>query len=79
MQEEDGDINGAIQSCERVMELLKDVGITGLSFNERIKKSATDTKEIKATVALVLIAFTKTKLSHRYRDDVKAKQFFLSM
>ena len=43
MQEVDGDINGAIQSCEQVMELLKDVEITGLSFNERIKKSAMDT------------------------------------
>ena len=25
MQEADGDINGAIQSCEKVMELLKDI------------------------------------------------------
>ncbi len=38
----DGDISSAIQSCERVLELLKDVVITGLSFNERIKKSAMD-------------------------------------
>jgi hypothetical protein len=43
MQEADGDIHGAIQSCEQVIELLKGVGITGLSFNERIKKSAMDT------------------------------------
>ena len=38
MQETNGDINGAIQSCEKVMELLKDLEIKGLSFNERIKK-----------------------------------------
>jgi len=43
MQEKDGDLNGAISSCEKVMELLKDVEITGLSFNERIKRSAMDT------------------------------------
>jgi tetratricopeptide (TPR) repeat protein len=50
MQETIGDINGAIQSCEKVMELLKDMEIKGLSFNERIKKSAMDAlKRLKKT------------------------------
>jgi len=43
MQEADGDINGAIQSCEKVLELLKDIEVTGLSFDQRIKRSAMET------------------------------------
>ena len=45
MQEADGDIKGAIQSCEKVLELLKDTGNTGLSFDQRIKRSAKDMLE----------------------------------
>lgn len=45
MQEADGDINGAIQSCEKVLELLKDIVDTGQSFDQRIKRSARDMLE----------------------------------
>jgi len=45
MQEADGDINGAIRSCEKALEILKDVEDTGLSFDQRIKRSASEMLE----------------------------------
>jgi hypothetical protein len=43
MQEADGNMNGAIQSCEKVLYLLKDLEGTSQSFDDRIKRSAQET------------------------------------
>lgn len=40
MQEEEGNTNGAIQSCQKVLDLLKGMDGTSQSFDDRIKRSA---------------------------------------
>lgn len=43
MQEADGNMNAAIQSCQRVLDLLKNLDGTSQSFDDRIKRSAQET------------------------------------